>query len=453
MKHITPFTKIIAGFGILVILISLVVYYTGRYSPLATPTFENAGSTELSMTSSLAIIFSQEMEQKSVQARIISTPSVPFSYNWEGRKLTLSPKMAFTPGDKVTIELQAGSNSMDGRQYLKGLQWSFRVRKPRIIYLGQPTTSPEIWISEPDGNLAHPLTNTGGKITGFFPFHDGSAILFTKKNDQGGADIVFTNANGTGERIILNCGKEICRDVVIDTAGVKIAFSRNQNPLNSEPSKNYYIYTLDLVSGTVLPLYPEGVIQGVSPNWSPDGKKIAFYDQNSLGIRIRDFYGANDFLLGTVREQTGSWSPDSNKFIFVDDITDNGLAYSNLYQVDLQSSSVAQPLKDTNGTEEYGSPAWSPDGKTVVMGTRQINAEVTKQLWLFDLEMNSRTAITTASAFTNAAPQWRPDGKALVFQQAQLGSSGNKPGVIAWDSVQNTFKTITSDGALPAWLP
>jgi Tol biopolymer transport system component len=78
---------------------------------------------------------------------------------------------------------------------------------------------------------------------------------------------------------------------------------------------------------------------------------------------------------------------------------------------------------------------------------------VTKQLWLFDLEMNSRTAITTASAFTNAALQWRPDGKALVFQQAQLGSSGNKPGVIAWDSVQNTFKTITSDGALPAWLP
>jgi len=453
MKTSSHFTKIIAGLVLLIIPGIIVVIFIGRTRPLAAPTFDKAGSKDVSMTAGLTLIFSEEMDSKSVESRITSTPPLPFLFTWEGRKLILTPKLTFPPGANVTLILSVGAKSADGRYYSEDHKWSFQVRSPRIIYLGEATTSPEVWISEPEKMLVRPISRTGGKITGFSPFPDGSAILITKKNDQGGSDIYSLLADGTGEQIVVNCGKDTCRDAVVDKAATRIAFSRNQNPASSEPSKKFYLYTIELISGTILPLYPDGVTQGVSPNWSPDGKKIAFYDPNALGIRIRDFDGNNDFLLGTSREQSGSWSPDSNKFIFVDDIIDNSLPYSNLYEVDIQTSSVSQLLRDKNGSEEYGSPVWSPDGKTVAMGVRQIDSGVTKQIWLFDFQENTRKVITTNPTYINAAPQWKPDGNAIVFQQAQLGASGIKPSVIVWDKIKDTFETITSDGALPAWLP
>jgi Tol biopolymer transport system component len=447
-----PPIKILVLIGFLA-FISGMTYFIWKDRTFPLPVLENGKSSDISMTSDLIFTFPKEMNKKSVEDRIFSNPKISFNYHWDENHLHLIPKTAFPPGGKVAILLEAGAYSIENERYSEKQEWTLAVRLPRIVFLGQPMTSPDIWIYDFEDRSINQVTRSGGKITSFNAFPDGSSILFSQKNDLNGSDIFTIKPDGTGEKKLIDCGKNTCRDAAIDRNSSKIAFSMNQNPENGIQAKTFYVFIYEISTGVSQALYPVHNIQGDFPSWSPDGKKIAVYDKNSLGIRIRNTEGANDFLLGTLREQTGAWSPDSSKFLFVDDITEESLTFSYLYEVDLQNSSISKLFKDTSGSEEFGTPAWSPDGISIAMGVRHIDEEVTKQLWLFDLEKKTRSPITTDSALTNAAQQWRPDGKNLVFQQAQLGSSGTKPSIVLWDKDSNINEKIADDGVLPVWLP
>jgi Tol biopolymer transport system component len=363
------------------------------------------------------------------------------------------PEKAFNPGEKVIIDLSAGFLSQDGRTFESGLSWNFMVRTPRIAYLGRATTSPEIQVYDPKTRSISILTETGGNVTGFSVDSDGSTLIYSAKNQAGGSDLFTINGDGSGLNKVFDCGKTICREPVFNRVNGSVAFSRNIDPVTLEISRKSFPYILDPVTGTTEPVYPGTNFQAAQISWSPDGDKIAFYDANALGIRVRNTPGKNDFLLGSVYEHGGTWSPDSKMFIFIDDIVDEGFVYSRLYQLDLTTSTISEPFNDVFGQEQYAPPAFSPDGTSIVLGVRQFLGEVSSQLWIFDLAHKTRERITDEQNASHSVPQWRPDGLAIVFQKAELGSSGVKPVVAVWDKSNETIETIAEDGALPAWLP
>ncbi len=399
--------------------------------------------------------FPEKMDIQSVEKRIHAEPEIKLDIKWQERRMFIRPEYGDIPESGFTLNLQKGASTLDGRVYAKDFSWSYTVRTADIAYIGNATTSPEIWVIDPKQGKSTQITNTGGRISGFISKPDRSGFIYSLMDGRGGADIRQVKYDGSDDSVLINCGDDICSDPAITGDGQTLAFTRNRSPENGAKTKERYIYTVDLGGWTVKPqsVIAEKGITGKWPVFSPDGAYLSFYDNKSQGIRVINLRGGEDFILGTPREQSGVWTQDSSTLAFLGEkVGHDGMA-SVFYILDVASKSIREPMKEFFIDKDMGEPDWSPDGKSLVAGIRQTNASVTRQLWLIYPDGGENRQLTDDYTRMNAAVKWRPDGLAVVYQQAELGRSGVKPTVNVWDVNTGNHTVIAEDAALPVWVP
>ncbi len=164
----------------------------------------------------------------------------------------------------------------------------------------------------------------------------------------------------------------------------------------------------------------------VSPVVSPDGKYIAFLSERDIftfdmfladaktgkiirKLRIR----ANDGHIDAadVYESTGSFSPDSKRIAFVVyEKGNNALLIINVLTGEIERE-IFLP-----GIDAFTSPAWSPDGKSIVVSAiRNSQTDLVK----YDLKTGKITWLTR-DKFAQFQPVWSPSGRYLLFATDSL---------------------------------
>jgi tricorn protease len=173
-----------------------------------------------------------------------------------------------------------------------------------------------------------------------------------------------------------------------------------------------------------------------SPAWSPDGKNIAYFSDESgeYALHVRSQSGTGDTRkigLGTPGSffYSPTWSPDSGKIAY----TDKRL---NLWYVDLRDGKPVHVFKDTfTGPQQIFKAAWSPDSKWLAY-TKQGRSHM-RSVYVYSLETGKSQPITDGMSDA-MSPVFDSSGKYLYL----LSSTDAGPEM---DSAMTSYnKAVTS---------
>ena len=235
--------------------------------------------------------------------------------------------------------------------------------------------------------------------------------------------------------------------------------------------------------------YPIGA-RDTFPNWSPDGRLIAFQSDREGDFEV--YFG--DAQGRWVRRLTHTpgvdsrpvWSPDARRFLFHSDrghpgvwdvyvMNRNGRRQRNLTadspgndrfadwspdgqwiafwsdragndEIHVMDADGANPRNLTNHPGADVIPAWSPDGERIAFSSNRSGDE---EIYVMNADGSSVSRLTNSPGM-DRYPAWSPDGRSIAFVSARDGNFE----IYVMDADGSDQTRITNDPALdfaPDW--
>jgi Tol biopolymer transport system component len=189
------------------------------------------------------------------------------------------------------------------------------------------------------------------------------------------------------------------------------------------------------------------------PNWSPDGKQMAFQSNRSgaLNIYLMDVLGGSQVDDSKVYQLTNSppgrgswepaWSPDGKRIVYSAQQTSG----SDIFLMDPDGTG-RQRLTDNKAID--GTPAWSPDGKQIAFfSDRDGNWEI----YVMNAD-GSNVRRLTHHPGQDHSPAWSPDGTRIAFVSERDGNEE----IYVMNPDGANLRRLTRNKAedwFPAWSP
>jgi dipeptidyl aminopeptidase/acylaminoacyl peptidase len=150
--------------------------------------------------------------------------------------------------------------------------------------------------------------------------------------------------------------------------------------------------------------------------WSPDGAWIAFTSEVRLDGKITNADDPPQDAKAKEREERDEAERlrEVTRLQFRWDGRGLLEGRNHLFKIKVESGELARL---TEGDYHHSEPAWSPDGKYIVVCSDRAedrDANLTQDLWLIDAETKTDLRLTDGSADVSA-PAWSPDGQMIAY--------------------------------------
>ena len=353
-------------------------------------------------------------------------------------------------------------------------RWSPDGTRLRVTVTNETSGLSSIWEVSAEGNLPHPVLPRWNRLAGeccgnWTP--DGRYFVF--QSTGGGRTEIWGIPEGKGllhvssRPVQLTTGQMNSLSPVVSSDGKKLYVIGQQlrgELVSYDPGSNQFVPYLSGISAEFIDFsrdgkwvayvaFPEHTLwrskvdgserlqltlppmHSTVPRWSPDGKRIAFFDA-APGKPWRIYLVPSDggtpqqVLDEQHNEMDPNWSPDGNSLLFsyfpiFETESPDSLG---LYIVDLKTRTATR----LPGSKGFWAPRWSKDGRYVV--ARSLDSET---LMLFDFKTQSWSELAKGVyfGFTN----WSGDGQDVYYLRR-----GPEPAVLRVRVADGKTKEVAS---------
>jgi Tol biopolymer transport system component len=255
---------------------------------------------------------------------------------------------------------------------------------------------------------------------------DGRSIVYATDR-AGGYTIWRASLDGGPPQLLVGGAAKLKHPSVARGSG-RLAYESWSYEINL--SETPLVDRLDLegdLTPTLRPVIQTSEQWNHSPDFSPDGNRVAFIStrSGSAELWVADRDGANARQLttfGRAHFRPPRWSPDGSTILISASV--NGQL--DLYTVDLTGTLS----RLTNDPDDEIAPSWSHDGSGVLYGARR---SATWQVMRLSIADGSRSQLTTGGGYA-ALPS--PDGRQIFFTRLE------RPGVWAMPAAGGEARLI-----------
>ncbi len=250
----------------------------------------------------------------------------------------------------------------------------------------------------------------------------GKWLVYASTRHRETSDLYLKRIDGTAvTQLTSDPANEVMPNFSPD--GRRVAFA-------SDKAGNWDIYIIDIEGGQAVQV-TNSPAHEIHPSWSPDGKRLVY---STLGQQSGQWeLVVVDVDNPATRRFVGyglfpSWSPVDNRIAF-QRARERGTRWFSVWTIEIDDKGEARRPTEIAAASNAAciTPGWSPDGKHVVFctvvnpGEGDMSKPNQADVWVVSSDGRHRANLTQ-SRFANLQPVWGPDGSVFfVSDRAQLG--------------------------------
>jgi TolB protein len=196
------------------------------------------------------------------------------------------------------------------------------------------------------------------------------------------------------------------------------------------------------------------------PTWCPDGSKLCYVVGERMHgkLKIMDADGKNAHLLfdGDGSQRTPQWSPDGKQIAFSMEVGHNFN-----YEIFVINADGTELKNISNSPLFDADPAWSPDGSKIAFAKAIIGGGHFPGIWIMKPDGSEQTDLLGHELNSAVYPTWSADGKQITYggpddsgqiQVMQVNADGKGNLVLTHGPKQHSYAAWSPDGQYLAYV-